>query len=69
MKDRHATRDAILTYLRVDTEPVALRRIVKYMRQMHRVEYGAVRECLRRLKQAGVVTSPHRGMYQIGGTE
>jgi hypothetical protein len=66
MTDRHTTRDAILTYLQVDTEPVALCRVVKYMKVMHKVEYGAVRECLRRLCKAKVIAHPSRGMYQWG---
>lgn len=62
----HTTRDAVLTYLRVDPAPVSIRAITKYMRQMHRVDSGAVRECLRRLAREGHVVHVERGIYQIG---
>ena len=63
----HSTRDAILTFLRTDPQPVALLAICKYMKQMHKVDSGATRECLNRLCKVGMVIHPGRGIYQIGG--
>ena len=60
----HSTRDAIITFLKADSEPRPLLLICRYMRQMHRVQYGATRECLRRLCNAGIVTNTSRGYYQ-----
>lgn len=64
--NRHATRDALLHYMQVDTQPVALYAIKRYLFVMHHVKPGAVRECLRRLLKAGVITHPQRGYYQWG---
>jgi hypothetical protein len=65
----HSTREALLTYLRVDPQPVALIAITRYMKVMHKKDSGAVRECLRRLMKAGLVTNPSRGIYQWGTGE
>jgi hypothetical protein len=60
----HSTREALLTYLRVDPQPVALIAITRYMKVMHKKDSGAVRECLRRLVKGGQVAHPARGIYQ-----
>ena len=64
MSGNHTTREAVLTFLGADSEPVALIAICRYMRQMHRTDNGAVRECLRRLLKEGKVAHPARGFYQ-----
>ena len=62
----HATRDLILTYLYVAGEPRPVQRVIRYMRQMHRVEEGATRTQLWRLCQAGLAERVDLGWYQIG---
>jgi predicted transcriptional regulator of viral defense system len=62
---KSTTKECILTYLQVDTEPVALYLIHRYMAQMHRVSYGAVREQLARLRKAGAIERVGWGKYRI----
>ncbi len=66
MTARHATRNALLTYLRTVGEPRPVQRVIRYMRQMHRVEEGATRTQLWRLCQAGLAERVDLGWYQIG---
>jgi hypothetical protein len=52
---KHATRAALLTFIRGDTEPRHIRRIERYMQMFHGTKPSATREQLRRLVKAGVL--------------
>lgn len=67
MTQRHTTRDAVLTFLAADPEPRPLVAMYRYMKMMHKVDAGAVREQLRRLVKEGVIRHPSRGFYQRSG--
>lgn len=62
----HTTRDAILTYLSVDDQPVTLGAICAYMRLVYKTDRGTVRACVHRLLKAGRVRHPATGFYQRG---
>lgn len=65
MAPKHATRDALLTFIRTDSEPRHMVRITRYMRMMHGVKPGATREALHRLVKAGKIERLEDGRYQI----
>ena len=67
MTARHATRDALLTYIRADSEPRPVIQIRKYMLRMHGISHGATRTALWRLCQTGEIVRTEIGFYQIGG--
>ncbi len=66
MTARPATSALILTYLRVAGEPRPVRRVIRYMKTMHRVEAGATRTQLWRLCGAGEIVRTEPGWYRIG---
>ncbi len=55
MGRNHTTKDALLTYLRVDDQPVALYAVKRYMQTMMHCSSGAINTCLWRLCRAGVL--------------
>lgn len=54
----------MLTFLATTPEPCSVLSVCTYMRQMHRVDKGATRECLHRLAKAGLIRHVGFGMYQ-----
>jgi hypothetical protein len=64
---KHATRDALLTFIRSDTEPRYIRRIERYMQMFHGVQPSATREQLRRLVKAGVLERLDGKRYTVKG--
>lgn len=64
MAYKHTTRDALLTYIRTDTEGRHIRRIERYMAQMHGVRPSTTREALRRQCKAGVL-EVEKGHYRM----
>jgi hypothetical protein len=59
-----STREALLTYLRVDPQPVALYAIKKYLYVMFHVKHSATREMLRRLCREDLIERVGRGIYR-----
>lgn len=66
MTARGVTREEILRFIAVDNEPIAMRRIVRYMMRTFGTSPTAVANHMRRLVEAGEVTRVGRGMYQAG---
>jgi len=62
---KHATRDALLTFIRMDSEPRHMVRIIRYMRMMHGVKPGATREALHRLAKLGWIERLADGRYRM----
>ena len=65
MTARYATRDLVLTYLRVANEPRPVIAIAKYMTAMHRVSRAATRSVLWRLCRDGKIERVGVGYYQV----
>lgn len=66
---KHATRDALLAYIRADPEGRPLIKIYQFMRFHSGVKQGAAREALRRLCKAGVVERCEGRFYKVKGVE
>jgi hypothetical protein len=61
---RYATRNAVLTYLRVANEPRPMVLIRRYMFVMHRASPGATRTQVWRLCRDGIIERVGLGLYQ-----
>jgi len=62
---RHATRKAIMTYLRIDTEPAHRTKIIRYMQDTFGVRPPTTRQALTRMIRDGLVDQVDGAWYKV----
>lgn len=65
MTPRASTRDALLAYVRADTEPKWRQKIVNHMWKQYKTSPAAVRQQLQRLCRDGELEQVEPGRYRI----
>lgn len=67
MTAKFATRDAVLAYIRADSEPRPRAAIMRYMFRRFGTSHAATRQQLHRLCKAGMIEVSERDWYRVVG--